>query len=101
MQLGQYFIIAIFSPNFVSYGNEHIVEEFMPSKCFDVLQQEVNKKYGTDVSLHNMQNEWDLDRLHLEVGGSISKANDEEEEYVTLHFKVNKKGQLGNITMSR
>lgn len=100
MQIGPYFIMAIFSPNFVP-GRENTAEEFMPSELFDMLEEVAQREYNEKLWLHDMQVEWDMDRLFIDVGASIPEPDDTDEQFVTLRFHTNKSGELSKITLSR
>ena len=93
--------MAIFSPNLVARPNEHFVEEFMPPGLFKRLEEVVRDKYGSAAALYDGQVEWDLDKLYIDMGGSMIDVNQDDEEFVTFRFIINKSGQLARISMSR
>lgn len=94
--IGKYFIMAVFSPNFAYRGNEHFVEEWMPNELFDILEAAAQEKYN-NASLHQLHAEWDLDRFFITIGGEIGTGD----EFVVFNFHVGDNGKLRNITVNR
>lgn len=88
--------MAIFSSNFSYHKGAkfHYVEKWMTNELFDILEAAVQKKYS-NASLHELHNEWDLNRLFIAMGGEIGM----DDAFVTFNFHVDKKGCLYNITV--
>lgn len=68
-------------------------------ELFEILEDAAKEKFPSLYTLHQHQNEWDLDRMFITVDASIANYRDDEEKSVTVNFHVNSKGEINNITM--
>lgn len=101
-EIGKFFIMAIFSSEFINERGENFVEEWMPNEVIEVLENEAEKKYG-DIALHQTQNDWNIDKLFITVGGTIMPSlGDAANVFVNFRFHADEiSGDLTNITVER
>jgi hypothetical protein len=97
--IGRFFVMAVFDGPIASHGEEHFVEEYMPNELFPILEEEAKRKYPSVSGLHELQSEWDFDRMFITVGASITNPSSAEEDFVTINFHIDNSGDISNITM--
>lgn len=97
--IGRFFVMAVFDGPLSTYSGEHFVEEYMPNELFPILEEAAKEKFPSLYSLHELENDWDLDRMFITVGASIANYRTDEEDFVSVNFHVDSSGEINNITM--
>lgn len=97
--IGRFFITAVFDGPMSIHGKEHFVEEYMPNELFLILEDAAKERFPSLYSLHELENDWNLDQMFIAVGASVTNYRTDEEDFVSVNFHVDLNGEIDNITM--